>query len=176
MSRIGNRVLTLPSNVTLTVEGTTVTVNGPKGTLSTEVNKHITVEVKENEVIITRDSDEFKNFHGTANANIKNMLVGVSEGFEKKLEAVGVGYRFAMKGNDLVVTAGYSHPVEVKVPAGIKLEVPSNTELFVRGADKQLVGEFAANVRKIRQPEPYKGKGIRYKDEYIIRKVGKKAA
>ena len=176
MSRIGNRVLTLPTNVTLTVDGNVVTVNGPKGTLSTEINKHISVEVKENEVIITRDSDEFKNFHGTANANIKNMLVGVSEGFEKKLEAVGVGYRFALKGNDLVVTAGYSHPVEVKVPEGIKLEVPSNTELFVRGADKQLVGEFAANVRKIRQPEPYKGKGIRYKDEYIIRKVGKKAA
>lgn len=176
MSRIGNRVLTLPTNVTLTVDGNIVTVNGPKGTLSTEINKHISVEVKENEVIITRDSDEFKNFHGTANANIKNMLVGVSEGFEKKLEAVGVGYRFALKGNDLVVTAGYSHPVEVKVPEGIKLEVPSNTELFVRGADKQLVGEFAANVRKIRQPEPYKGKGIRYKDEYIIRKVGKKAA
>lgn len=176
MSRIGNRVLTLPSNVTLTVDGNVVTVNGPKGTLSTEINKHISVEVKENEVIITRDSDEFKNFHGTANANIKNMLVGVSEGFEKKLEAVGVGYRFALKGNDLVVTAGYSHPVEVKVPEGIKLEVPSNTELFVRGADKQLVGEFAANVRKIRQPEPYKGKGIRYHDEHIIRKVGKKAA
>ena len=176
MSRIGNRVLTLPTNVTLTVDGNIVTVNGPKGTLSTEINKHISVEVKENEVIITRDSDEFKNFHGTANANIKNMLVGVSEGFEKKLEAVGVGYRFALKGNDLVVTAGYSHPVEVKVPEGIKLEVPSNTELFVRGADKQLVGEFAANVRKIRQPEPYKGKGIRYQDEYIIRKVGKKAA
>ena len=176
MSRIGNRVLTLPTNVTLTVDGNVVTVNGPKGTLSTEINKHISVEVKENEVVITRDSDEFKNFHGTANANIKNMLVGVSEGFEKKLEAVGVGYRFALKGNDLVVTAGYSHPVEVKVPEGIKLEVPSNTELFVRGADKQLVGEFAANVRKIRQPEPYKGKGIRYKDEYIIRKVGKKAA
>lgn len=176
MSRIGNRVLTLPSNVTLTVENNIVTVNGPKGTLSTEINKHISVEVKENEVIITRDSDEVKNFHGTANANIKNMLVGVSEGFEKKLEAVGVGYRFALKGNDLVVTAGYSHPVEVKVPEGIKLEVPSNTELFVRGADKQLVGEFAANVRKIRQPEPYKGKGIRYHDEHIIRKVGKKAA
>ena len=176
MSRIGNRVLTLPSNVTLTVNGTTVTVNGPKGTLSTEVDKHVTVEVKDNEVIITRENDEYKNFHGTANANIKNMIVGVNEGFEKKLEAVGVGYRFALKGNDLVVTAGYSHPVEVKVPDGIKLEVPSNTELFVRGADKQLVGEFAANVRKIRQPEPYKGKGIRYKDEYIIRKVGKKAA
>ena len=147
MSRIGNRVLSLPSGVTLTVDKNVVTVNGPKGTLSTEINEHITVEVKDNEVVITRDSDEVKNFHGTANANIKNMIVGVSEGFEKKLEAVGVGYRFALKGNDLVVTAGYSHPVEVKVPEGIKLEVPSNTELFVRGADKQLVGEFAANVR-----------------------------
>lgn len=176
MSRIGNRVLTLPSNVTLTVDGNKVTVKGPKGELSTEVNKHITVEVKENEVVITRDNDNYKNFHGTANANIKNMIVGVSEGFEKKLEAVGVGYRFNLKGNNLVVTAGYSHPVEVSIPAGIKLEVPSNTELFVRGADKQLVGEFAANVRKIRKPEPYKGKGIRYTDEHIIRKVGKKAA
>ena len=176
MSRIGNRVLTLPSNVTLTVNGNVVTVKGPKGELSTEINKHITVEVNNEEVVMKRDNDNYKNFHGTANANIKNMITGVSEGFEKKLEAVGVGYRFALKGNDLVVTAGYSHPVEVKVPEGIKLEVPSNTELFVRGADKQLVGEFAANVRKIRPPEPYKGKGIRYSDEHIIRKVGKKAA
>lgn len=176
MSRIGNKILTLPSNVTLTVNGNIVTVKGPKGELSTEINKHITVEVNGEEVVVKRDNDNYKNFHGTANANIKNMIIGVSEGFEKKLEAVGVGYRFALKGNDLVVTAGYSHPVEVKVPAGIKLEVPSNTELFVRGADKQLVGEFAADVRKIRPPEPYKGKGIRYSDEHIIRKVGKKAA
>ena len=176
MSRIGNRTLELPSNVTLTVDGNIVTVTGPKGTLSTEINEHITVEVNENQVSITRENDTYKNFHGTANANIKNMIVGVSTGFEKKLEAVGVGYRFALKGDKLVVTAGYSHPVEVEIPEGIKLEVPSNTELFVRGADKQLVGEFAANVRKIRKPEPYKGKGIRYSDEYIIRKVGKKAA
>lgn len=176
MSRIGNKILTLPSNVTLTVDGNKVTVKGPKGELSTEINKHITVEVNENQVVVKRDNDNYKNFHGTANANIKNMIVGVSEGFEKKLEAVGVGYRFNLKGNQLVVTAGYSHPVEVNIPEGIKLEVPSNTELFVRGADKQLVGEFAANVRKIRQPEPYKGKGIRYTDEHIIRKVGKKAA
>ena len=176
MSRIGNKILTLPSNVTLTVDGNKVTVKGPKGELSTEVNKHITVEVNENQVVVKRDNDNYKNFHGTANANIKNMIVGVSEGFEKKLEAVGVGYRFNLKGNNLVVTAGYSHPVEVNIPEGIKLEVPSNTELFVRGADKQLVGELAANVRKIRQPEPYKGKGIRYTDEHIIRKVGKKAA
>jgi large subunit ribosomal protein L6 len=176
MSRIGNRILTLPSNVTLTVDGSNVTVNGPKGSLSTTVNEHITVEVKDNEVVIKRENDNYKNFHGTANANIKNMIVGVSDGFEKKLEAVGVGYRFALKGNTLVVTAGYSHPVEVEIPEGISLEVPSNTELFVRGADKQLVGEFAADVRKIREPEPYKGKGIRYSDEHIIRKVGKKAA
>jgi len=176
MSRIGNRILNLPSDVTLTVNDNLVTVTGPKGSLSTEINEHITVEVNNNEVIIKRDNDAYKNFHGTVNANISNMITGVTKGFEKKLEAVGVGYRFALKGNDLVVTAGYSHPIEMKVPEGINLEVPSNTELFVRGADKQLVGEFAANVRKIREPEPYKGKGIRYENEHIIRKVGKKAA
>lgn len=176
MSRIGNRVLDIPEGVTVTVEGNVVKVKGPKGELSTEVNENITVKVEENKVEVSRKNDNFKNFHGTANANIHNMIVGVSTGYEKKLEAVGVGYRFALKGTDLVVTAGYSHPVEVKVPEGIKLEVPSNTELLVKGIDKQLVGEFAANVRKIRKPEPYKGKGIRYTDEHIIRKVGKKAA
>lgn len=176
MSRIGNRVLDIPEGVTVTVEGNVVKVSGPKGELSTEINENITVKVEGNKVEVTRKNDNFKNFHGTANANIHNMIVGVSAGYEKKLEAVGVGYRFALKGTDLVVTAGYSHPVEVKVPEGIKLEVPSNTELLVKGIDKQLVGEFAANVRKIRKPEPYKGKGIRYTDEHIIRKVGKKAA
>ena len=104
------------------------------------------------------------------------MIIGVTEGFEKKLESVGVGYRFQVKGTDLVVTAGFSHPVEVKVPTGIQVECPSNTELLIKGIDKQLVGEFAANVRKIRKPEPYKGKGIRYSDEYIRRKEGKKAS
>lgn len=176
MSRIGNRVLDIPEGVTVTVEGNVVKVKGPKGELSTEINENITVKVEENKVEVSRKNDNFKNFHGTANANIHNMIVGVSTGYEKKLEAVGVGYRFALKGTDLVVTAGYSHPVEVKVPEGIKLEVPSNTELLVKGIDKQLVGEFAANVRKIRKPEPYKGKGIRYTDEHIIRKVGKKAS
>ena len=176
MSRIGNRELTIPANVTVTVDGSTVTVKGPKGELSTKVNDNITVKVEEGKVICTRKNDNFKNFHGTANANIKNMIVGVTDGFEKKLEAVGVGYRFQLKGNGLVVTAGYSHPVEVDVPEGLKLESPSNTELFIRGIDKCLVGEFAANVRKIREPEPYKGKGIRYSDEHIIRKVGKKAS
>ena len=176
MSRIGNRVLTIPENVSVVVNGTNVTVKGPKGELSTDVNKHITVKVEGNEVIITRDNDNAKNFHGTTNANIKNMIIGVSEGFEKKLESLGVGYRFALKGNELVVTAGYSHPVNVAIPNGITLESPSNTELTVKGIDKCQVGEFAANVRKIRQPEPYKGKGIRYKDEHIRRKEGKKAS
>jgi len=176
MSRIGNRILEIPAGVTVVVDGNIVSVKGPNGELSTEVNKNINVEVKENEVIITRTSDDYKNFHGTANANIKNMIIGVTQGFEKKLESVGVGYRFAIKGNELVVTAGYSHPVNVQIPEGIKVESPSNTELFIKGANKQLVGEFAANVRKIRKPEPYKGKGIRYSDETIIRKVGKKAS
>lgn len=176
MSRIGNRVLTIPANVTVTVNGNIVTVKGPKGELSTEVNKNITVNVNENEITVTRRNDNFKNFHGTANANINNMLIGVTAGFEKKLESQGVGYRFALKGDKLVITAGYSHPVELEIPHGIQLESPSNTELTVKGADKCLVGEFAANVRKVRQPEPYKGKGIRYKDEVIIRKEGKKAA
>ena len=176
MSRIGNRVLKIPENVSVVVNVTNVTVKGPKGELSTDVNKHITVKVEGNEVIITRDNDNVKNFHGTTNANIKNMIIGVSEGFEKKLESIGVGYRFALKGNELVVTAGYSHPVNVAIPNGITLESPSNTELTVKGIDKCQVGEFAANVRKIRQPEPYKGKGIRYKDEHIRRKEGKKAS
>ena len=176
MSRIGNRVLTLPEGVTITTEGNIVTVKGPKGELSTEIKENIKVKVEGNEVTIERKSDEFKNFHGTANANINNMIIGVTKGYEKALESVGVGYRFNVQGKKLVVTAGYSHPVNVEVPEGITLENPSNTELIVKGIDKRLVGEFAANVRKIRKPEPYKGKGIRYKDEHIIRKVGKKAA
>ena len=176
MSRIGNRVISIPEGVTVSVDGNIVTVKGPKGELSTEINKDLTVKVDGQELTIERANDTVKNFHGTANANIKNMIIGVTAGFEKKLEAVGVGYRFALKGNNLVVTAGYSHPVEVDIPAGITLECPSNTELTVKGIDKCLVGEFAANVRKIRKPEPYKGKGIKYADEFIIRKVGKKAA
>ena len=176
MSRIGNRILTIPEGVTVNIDGNIVTVKGPKGELSTEINKNITVKVEGNEVKVERKSDEYKSFHGTANANINNMIIGVTKGFEKQLESVGVGYRFNVKGKELVVSAGYSHPVTVEVPEGITLENPSNTELTVKGIDKRLVGEFAANVRKIRKPEPYKGKGIRYKDEHIIRKVGKKAA
>ena len=176
MSRVGNRTIIIPTGVTASVNDNVVTVKGPKGELSTVINENITVNINENEITLTRKNDNYKNFHGTANANIRNMIVGVTDGFEKKLESVGVGYRFQLKGAELVVTAGYSHPINVAIPEGIKLEVPSNTELFVRGIDKQLVGEFAANVRKIRKPEPYKGKGIRYADEHIRRKEGKKAS
>ena len=176
MSRVGNRILTIPAGVTVSVDGNNVTVKGPKGELSTEINKNITVEVNDTEVKLTRENDLFKKDHGTANAHISNMIKGVTTGFEKKLEAVGVGYRFQVKGKQLVVTAGYSHPVNVDVPEGITVESPSNTELFIRGIDKQLVGEFAANIRDIRRPEPYKGKGIRYADEHIRRKEGKKAS
>lgn len=176
MSRIGNRRLNIPEGVTVSIDGNLVKVVGPKGELSTEVNKNITVEVQENEVVVTRKSDAYKAFHGTANANIKNMIEGVTKGFEKKLEIVGVGYRFQVTGNKLTVSAGFSHPVVVEAPAGITVEAPSNTELTIKGIDKALVGKFAAEIRKIRQPEPYKGKGIRYAGEHIQRKEGKKAA
>ena len=189
MSRIGNRILQIPEKVTVSVDGNIVKVTGPKGELSTEINPNITVNIKDKEVIVERKNDNFKNFHGTANALIKNMIIGVTEGFtkeleingvtegyQKQLEAVGVGYRFAVAGKTITVNAGYSHPVKVEIPEGITVEAPSNTELTIKGIDKCLVGEFAANIRKIRQPEPYKGKGIRYKDEYIRRKEGKKAA
>lgn len=176
MSRIGNRVLTVPADVTISVDNDVVTVKGPKGELSTKINKGIAVKVEGTELTLTRENDNIKNFHGTANSNIENMIIGVTKGYSKKLEIVGVGYRFNAQGNKVVVNAGYSHPVEVIVPQGISVECPSNNELIINGIDKALVGEFAANIRKIRKPEPYKGKGIRYTDEYIRRKEGKKAA
>ena len=176
MSRVGNRIISIPTGVTVNVDGSNVTVKGPKGELSTVINKNIGVEVSETELKVTRKNDNYKNFHGTANANIKNMIIGVTKGYEKKLEAVGVGYRFQIKGKELVVSAGYSNPVIVKIPEDITLESPSNTELFIRGIDKQKVGQFAAEIREIRKPEPYKGKGIRYADEHIRRKEGKKAS
>lgn len=176
MSRIGNRILTIPAGVEVNVDGTKVTVKGPKGELSTEVNKNINVVVEDGTVKIICEDKNYSKFHGTANANIKNMIIGVTEGYEKGLEAYGVGYRFQVKGNTVVVTAGYSHPVEVEVPEGLSVESPSNTELVIKGIDKCLVGEFAANIRDIRRPEPYKGKGLRYKGEVVRRKEGKKAA
>ena len=178
MSRIGNRKLVIPAGVTVTIDGNTVTVKGPKGELTNEFNKLIKIEQVDNEIICSRDNDAIftKSIHGTTNSLIENMIVGVSEGYTKELEAVGVGYRFAVAGNKITVTAGYSHPVIVEVPAGLNVESKVNTELTISGIDKQKVSEFAANIRKIRKPEPYKGKGIRYKGEYIRRKEGKKAA
>lgn len=176
MSRVGNRIISIPAGVTVDVNNNIVTVKGPKGELSTKINENITVEINENELKLTRSNDNFKQFHGTANALINNMIKGVTVGFSKKLECVGVGYRFQLSGKKLVVKAGYSHDVNVEVPEGITLEVPSNTELFVKGIDKQLVGKFAAEIRDIRTPEPYKGKGIRYADEHVRLKEGKKAS
>lgn len=178
MSRIGNRVLTIPTGVTVTVDNNVITVKGAKGELSLEYNKNITVEVNESSIVVKRanESKEVKSLHGTYNALIKNMLIGVSEGYTKSLEAVGVGYRFNVAGSKITVSAGYSNPVEVIVPADLKVEQVNNTEIAISGIDKQKVAEFAANIRKIREPEPYKGKGIRYKGEYVRRKEGKKAA
>ena len=169
MSRIGNRKIVIPAGVTVEEENGIVKVKGPKGELTTTLVNGISCKVE-------GENDNYKPMHGTINANLRNMIVGVTEGFKKELEIIGVGYRFALKGNTIVISAGYSHPVEMQIPEGIKVECPSNTELTITGFNKELVGEFAANVRKVRQPEPYKGKGIRYKDEHIIRKEGKKAA
>ena len=178
MSRIGNRKIVVPAGVTVTNENNIVTVKGPKGELSLELVKGIEIIQEENTLTVTRPNDEkaTKAMHGTTNANIQNMIKGVTEGFQKGLEIIGVGYRFNVKGTTLVVNAGYSHPVEMAVPTGLTVEQVSNTEITVKGIDKVLVGKFAADVRSVREPEPYKGKGIRYKDEYVRRKEGKKAA
>ncbi len=181
MSRIGNRVLTIPAGVEVNVEGNKVTTKGPKGTLEFCFKEsNVDVKVEGNEVRVTRKDETkvSKQLHGTTNSTINNMLLGVSEGFKKELEINGVGYRFQVQGSKLIITAGYSHNVEMTAPTGVKLEMPdkSQTELIISGYDKQVVSEFAANVRKVREPEPYKGKGIKYKDEHIRRKEGKKAA
>lgn len=181
MSRIGNRILTIPSGVEVTIDGNKITTKGPKGTLEFNFkNDNVDVKIEGTTVVVTRKNDlkVSKQLHGTTNSVINNMLVGVSDGFKRELEINGVGYRFQIQGNKLVVTAGYSHPVEMIIPEGLKVEMPekSTTELIVSGYDKQAVSEFAANIRKIRKPEPYKGKGIKFKEEHIRRKEGKKAA
>ena len=176
MSRIGNRKIEVPEGVTVKVENDIVTVTGPKGSLSQKMLKGISLEQEGNTITLTRVNDAAKAMHGTMNALLHNMILGVTRGYEKGLEIIGVGYRFNVAGNKLTINAGYSHPVVMDVPEGLTVEAPSNTEIVVKGIDKVLVGEFAANVRKVRKPEPYKGKGIRYKDEHIQRKEGKKAA
>lgn len=176
MSRIGNRIITVPEGVTVENIDNVVTVKGPKGTLTQSMLKDITMKQEGNTIILERLNENAKAMHGTMNALVNNMIIGVTTGYSKTLEIIGVGYRFNIQGNKLVINAGYSHPVEMQVPTGLTVEANGNTEITIKGIDKVLVGEFAANVRKVRQPEPYKGKGIRYKDEHIRRKEGKKAA
>ena len=176
MSRIGNRILQIPEGVTVEEKDGNITVTGPKGTLTMPSSDKVKLSVENNELKITRDDDKNIAMHGTINSLINNMIIGVTKGYEKTLEIVGVGYRFNVQGNKIVIAAGYSHPVEMMVPEGIKAEVKDQTQLILTGINKQQIGEFAANVRKVRPPEPYKGKGIRYSDERIRRKEGKKAA
>ena len=178
MSRIGNRVIHIPSDVTVTLDGNKVTVKGPKGELTEEFNNLISINIEDNKLTCKRANEELfrKSIHGTTNALIENMIIGVSKGYTVELETVGVGYRFQVTGKQINVSAGFSHPVVVDIPEGITVEAPSTTELKLSGIDKQKVTEFAANIRKIRKPEPYKGKGIRYKGEVIRRKEGKKAS
>lgn len=176
MSRIGKRIIVIPEGVTVTEENNVVVVKGPKGELKQEMLKDISMKQENNEITLERKNDAAKAMHGTMNSLISNMVIGVTKGYEKSLEIVGVGYRFNVQGKKLVINAGYSHPVELEIPEGLTVEAISNTEIKVSGINKVLVGEFSANIRKVRKPEPYKGKGIRYKDEHIIRKEGKKAA
>ena len=176
MSRIGNRIIDIPEGVTVEDKDGTITVTGPKGTLTMPSSDKVKLSVEDNQLKITRDDDKNIAMHGTINSLINNMIIGVTKGYEKTLEIVGVGYRFNVQGNKIVIAAGYSHPVEMMVPEGIKAEVKDQTQLILTGINKQQIGEFAANVRKVRPPEPYKGKGIRYSDERIRRKEGKKAA
>jgi ribosomal protein L6, bacterial type len=179
MSRIGRLPVALPAGVEVKVsENNLVTVKGPKGELQEQISKLVKVEINEGVLTVTRDSDakEARSAHGLSRTLINNMVTGVTAGFEKKLQMVGVGYKAEKKGTKLVMSLGYSHPVEMEDPDGIQTEVTTPTEIIVRGISKAVVGNYAANVRKWRQPEPYKGKGIRYAGEVIRRKEGKTGA
>ena len=175
MSRIGKLPIDLPSGVTVTQDGGIVTVKGKNGELQSKFSDKITITQEGEQLVLTRDSDqkESRALHGLTRALLANMVKGVSEGFQKNLEIVGVGYRVQLQGQKLVFGLGYSHPVEVEPPAGIAFEVPNPNSVIVKGIDKQAVGQCAANIRSLRPPEPYKGKGIKYEGEYIRRKVGK---
>ncbi|MBQ9022261.1 MAG: 50S ribosomal protein L6 [Eggerthellaceae bacterium] len=177
MSRIGKQPIPVPSNVEVKLDGHTLTVKGPKGELTRSFSEILTIKQEGEELIVERpdDSREAKSMHGLTRTLINNMVVGVSEGFSKKLELVGVGYRAQLKGKDLEMQLGFSHPVIVEAPEGITFECPSQNEIVVSGASKEAVGQVAANVRAWRKPEPYKGKGIRYEGEYVRRKLGKAA-
>ncbi|MEN8235372.1 MAG: 50S ribosomal protein L6 [Actinomycetota bacterium] len=175
MSRIGNAPIELPSGVETSVDGNAVTVKGPKGSLTQSFDSRISVSVDDGVLTVARDNDEreARALHGLFRALIANMVTGVSEGYKKELQMVGVGYRAALKGSTIELQVGFSHPVAIDAPEGITFEVPEQTKIIISGIDKQLVGQVAANIRAVRPPEPYKGKGIRYVDEHVRRKAGK---
>ena len=176
MSRIGSSAITIPADVTLSNDGGMIVVKGKNGELSTSLHSDVELSVADNVATLkpVRDTRQAKALWGTMRSNLNNMVVGVTEGFTRKLEINGVGYRAAMQGNKLVLSLGFSHPVEMEVPAGLKVAVENNTSVTITGADKQLLGQFASEVRAKRPPEPFKGKGVKYSDEYIVRKEGKK--
>ena len=175
MSRIGKAPITVPSGVDVTISGRTVTVKGPKGSLSRDIPGEIVVRKEESTILVERPNDERQNrsLHGLSRTLVNNMVIGVTEGFTKELEIVGVGYRAEAQGANLRLALGFSHPVVVPEPDGISFEIPVQTRVIVKGIDKELVGQVAANIRSIRKPEPYKGKGVRYLNERILRKAGK---
>ncbi|MGG0719874.1 50S ribosomal protein L6 [Robertmurraya massiliosenegalensis] len=175
MSRVGKKPIEIPTGVTVTINGSVVTVKGPKGELTRSFNSDMEIVVSENVINVVRPSDskEHRTIHGTTRALLANMVEGVSKGFERNLELIGVGYRAQKQGKKLVLNVGYSHPVEIEPEEGIEIEVPSNTKVTVKGISKERVGALAANIRDVRPPEPYKGKGIRYEGEYVRRKEGK---
>jgi len=177
MSRIGRKPIPVPSGVEIKIEPELISVKGPKGELSERISRDITVVQEGDELVVTRPTDrgEHRALHGLTRSLVANMVEGVTDGFEKKLEIQGVGYRAAVSGSKLTLALGYSHPVEIEAPDGISFDVPQPTNVTVIGISKQLVGETAAKIRKSRPPEPYKGKGIRYEGEHVIRKVGKRA-
>jgi large subunit ribosomal protein L6 len=177
MSRIGRKPIPVPAGVSISIAPELVTVNGPRGELQERIHRDITVAQEGEELLVTRPTDrgEHRALHGLTRSLVANMVEGVTSGFQKTLEIQGVGYRAQLKGKDLELALGYSHPVSIKAPDGIEFEVPQPTRIIVKGISKQLVGEIAANIRKQRPPEPYKGKGIRYEGEYVARKVGKRA-
>jgi large subunit ribosomal protein L6 len=178
VSRIGRKPIPVPKGLKVAVEGNVVSVTGPKGTLNAEVEKSISVAIENNEIVFKRNSDEkkFKALHGLWRALVANMVNGVMEGYQKKLEIVGVGYKAEAKGKNIQLALGYSHPILFVPPTGVKLEVPIPTNIIISGIDKQLIGQVAAKIRSFRPPEPYKGKGVKYEGEYIRRKAGKAAA
>ncbi|WP_048601052.1 50S ribosomal protein L6 [Rubeoparvulum massiliense] len=175
MSRIGKKPIAIPAGVEVKVEGQIVTVKGPKGQLTHTVHPDMQVSIEDSHLLVKRPSDDkpHRALHGTTRSVIDNMVTGVTEGFQKELELVGVGYRAAKSGNGVTLNVGYSHPVEVPAIDGIEFEVPSQTQIIIKGIDKEVVGEVAAKIRAVRKPEPYKGKGIKYKNEHIRRKEGK---